>query len=378
MTYEQALAVAQAGETDEDILIIDGVTRAIMVPSGQQFFGVMTDKDVERRKFRCPKVVGDNIDLSQMHLYIHYENGAGKAGAYMIRDMAVNGDYITFSWVLGENLLLYKGTVNFLLCAKKADTNGIIKNVWNTLPAEGTVSEGMEAVDVVEESRNPDVIEQMLVLLENVSDQPNIANVQVRENIKAGDKVPTLWGKVRKWFLDLGTAAFCSVVNNLAYEAENGVLDARQGKKLNEAIAKINKTLGDSDISAIGDGTVTNAISTLNSKPTPSIINESCNFTHTGSGKYEYTNVKIIIPKGSIAILKYEAVWNKGKPSGAALSKSDTVLDDFTIASKCEDIHPICNSYILKADADLTTLYVWAKYSVKGTENIKICGIILN
>ena len=267
MTYEQALAVAQAGETDEDILIIDGVTRAIMVPSGQQFFGVMTDKDVERRKFRCPKVVGDNIDLSQMHLYIHYENGAGKAGAYMIRDMAVNGDYITFSWVLGENLLLYKGTVNFLLCAKKADTNGIIKNVWNTLPAEGTVSEGMEAVDVVEESRNPDVIEQMLVLLENVSDQPNIANVQVRENIKAGDKVPTLWGKVRKWFLDLGTAAFCSVVNNLAYEAENGVLDARQGKKLNEAIAKINKTLGDSDISAIGDGTVTNAISTLNSKP---------------------------------------------------------------------------------------------------------------
>ena len=106
----------------------------------------------------------------------------------------------------------------------------------------------------------------MLTLLKNVSDEPVFTEARTRENVTNGDKVPVLWGKVKKWFADLGTAAFCKVVNNLTTAAEGGVLDARQGKELNDALAKLNKLMGNTDISGIGNGTVTGALLTLNSK----------------------------------------------------------------------------------------------------------------
>lgn len=123
--------------------------------------------------------------------------------------------------------------------------------------------EGLEAADEVVD-RNPDIIEQMLTLLKNVSDEPVFTEARTRENVTNGDKVPVLWGKVKKWFADLGTAAFCKVVNNLTTAAEGGVLDARQGKELNDALAKLNKLIGNTDISGIGDGTVTDALSVIN------------------------------------------------------------------------------------------------------------------
>lgn len=168
-------------------------------------------------------------------------------------------------------MVAYKGQIKFIVCAKKGD--GTIPE-WNTTIAEGTVLEGLEATDEVVE-RNPDIIEQMLTLLKNVSDEPVFTEARTRENVTNGDKVPVLWGKVKKWFADLGTAAFCKVVNNLTTAAEGGVLDARQGKELNDALAKLNKLIGNTDISDIGNGTVTNALSVLNNnlknKPTFSL-----------------------------------------------------------------------------------------------------------
>ena len=85
-------------------------------------------------------------------------------------------------------------------------------------------------------------------------------------------------GKIKKWLADLGTAAFCSVVNNLTTTAEGGVLDARQGKNLSDALTKLNTLMGSTDISSIGGGTLTGAISELNSNRTISItIKESTN-----------------------------------------------------------------------------------------------------
>lgn len=72
-----------------------------------------------------------------------------------------------------------------------------------------------------------------------------------------GESLGTLFGKVAKWLSDLKAAAFCAVANNLTTTASGSVLDARQGKTLSDK-------LGTTDISAIGDGTVTGAISTAN------------------------------------------------------------------------------------------------------------------
>lgn len=264
MTEQEALMLAQAGIDGSGTLLIDADTRSIYVPESEKFFGVESDQNVERKKFKCPKIVGDNIDLSTLHLYINYQNGNGNKDSYMIQDMAVSGEYITFSWVLSRNVAAYKGTVRFIFCAKKADNSGNLVNEWNTTVAEGEVIEGLEATATVADN-NPDIIEQMLTLLKNVSDEPVFTEARTRENVTNGDKVPVLWGKVKKWFADLGTAAFCKVVNNLTTAVDGGVLDARQGKELNDALVKLNKLMGSADISGIGNGTVTGALLALNS-----------------------------------------------------------------------------------------------------------------
>lgn len=70
-----------------------------------------------------------------------------------------------------------------------------------------------------------------------------------RENIKSGESCATIFGKIKKFFTDLKTVAFTGsytdlsnkpeIVNNLASTSAGKVLDARQGKALDEA--KLNK-----------------------------------------------------------------------------------------------------------------------------------------
>lgn len=60
-----------------------------------------------------------------------------------------------------------------------------------------------------------------------------------RENIASNEKINTIFGKIKKWLGDLGTAAFLDVINNLTTtESGQGVLDAYMGKLLNDAIEK--------------------------------------------------------------------------------------------------------------------------------------------
>lgn len=141
MTIEEALE-ASAVELVNDIFLINPESRVITVPESEKIFGVYNDGNTERKHFRCPKIVGDNIDLSAMHLYINYQNANGQKYPYLIEDVQTDGDYITFSWLIGPDVVAYKGQVKFILCAKK-DAN----LEWNTTLAEGTVLEGLEATD---------------------------------------------------------------------------------------------------------------------------------------------------------------------------------------------------------------------------------------
>lgn len=167
MTIDEALA-ASVVEPVNDIFEIDPETRVITVPASEKLFGVANDGNSERKHFRCPKIVGDNIDLSTMHLYINYQNANGQKYPYLVEDVQTDGDYITYSWLIGPDVVAYKGQIKFIVCAKKGD--GTIPE-WNTTIAEGTVLEGLEATDEVVE-RNPDIIEQILTRLDNVTEIP--------------------------------------------------------------------------------------------------------------------------------------------------------------------------------------------------------------
>ena len=165
MTIEEALE-ASAVELVNDIFTVNPESRVITVPESEKIFGVYNDGNTERKHFRCHKIVGDNIDLSAMHLYINYQNANGQKYPYLVEDVQTDGDYITFSWLIGPDVVAYKGQVKFILCAKK-DT----ALEWNTTLAEGVVLEGLEATDEVVD-RNPDIIEQILTRLDNVTEIP--------------------------------------------------------------------------------------------------------------------------------------------------------------------------------------------------------------
>lgn len=63
-----------------------------------------------------------------------------------------------------------------------------------------------------------------------------------RNNVSTGESLATLFGKIKKCFSDLGTAAFKTVANNLTTTDEGYVLDARQGKELSDI--KVDKIFG--------------------------------------------------------------------------------------------------------------------------------------
>ena len=64
-----------------------------------------------------------------------------------------------------------------------------------------------------------------------------------RQNIATGDTFSTLFGKIAKWFSDLGTAAFQGVSNVLTQTSSGYVLDARQGKTLADRIGTLSSLL---------------------------------------------------------------------------------------------------------------------------------------
>lgn len=64
-----------------------------------------------------------------------------------------------------------------------------------------------------------------------------------RENIASGEKLNIILGKIRKWFADIKGAAFQDVSNTLTTTEAGKVLDARQGKVLDEKVTeKVDKT----------------------------------------------------------------------------------------------------------------------------------------
>ena len=147
---------------------INGDTRDIIVPDEYHIFGVESDENVTRIPFICPKIVGDNVDLTGYSLYINYINGAGLGGIYVVDDVVTSGDNITFSWLLSRNVTAKAGTVSYIICAKKSGTDTKVTNEWNTKIATGTVSSGIETYDTVVQ-QSSDVINKLLKLTQGQS-----------------------------------------------------------------------------------------------------------------------------------------------------------------------------------------------------------------
>lgn len=153
-----------------DVIVINAETRTIELPESEKLFGVESDKASERKYFKCPKIVGDNIDLSALNLFINFKNANNEGDIYPIDDVEVDGDYIAFSWKLSKKVTAYKTDasknqlLSFIFCAKNGEGP---ENEWNTtICSDGIVLEGLEPGESIVED-NPDIIQYILERLES-------------------------------------------------------------------------------------------------------------------------------------------------------------------------------------------------------------------
>ena len=121
MTTDQLLTLLEAeidpADEEQKYCIIDPDTREIYVDPIYQILGVESDEKAERILFRCPKIVGDNLDLTQYQIRINYQNANGQKGQYLVDDVTVDDDDIIFSWLLHRPVTAYQGNVRFIVCA---------------------------------------------------------------------------------------------------------------------------------------------------------------------------------------------------------------------------------------------------------------------
>lgn len=134
---------------------------------------------LRKKYFKCPKIVGNNIDLLKHKIYVVYQKAnenittlMGEVGKYWCEDAKVDetGDYIEFSWLLSGNVLGEQGFIAFKVVAVYTDTEtGELKTRWNTVPSIGlvrfTLSDGEEITE-----QYADVISQLLQRMDAVED----------------------------------------------------------------------------------------------------------------------------------------------------------------------------------------------------------------
>jgi hypothetical protein len=146
MTIDEIFATMadEGAEGGHEYLIIDPETRAITVPESERIFGVTGDELADRKYFMCPRYVGDGLDLAGMFLTVYFRTATDYEDGYLVDDVAVNGEYITFSWLLSSSVTEYKGTVQFSVCADLPNTAEKRRPDWNTTLASGEVLEGLD------------------------------------------------------------------------------------------------------------------------------------------------------------------------------------------------------------------------------------------
>lgn len=168
---DQISTLADMGNAAESGIycVIDPETRVIDVPEEYSLLGVVSDEKVERVWFQCPKVVGDNIDLSKLQIRVNYQNANTEKDQYIVTDVQTEGDNIVFSWLLSRKVTAYQGTVSFIVCAVKV-SGETIQNEWNTTLATAQVLEGLEVDTPEPTEEQSDVIAQLLQIVKDTSD----------------------------------------------------------------------------------------------------------------------------------------------------------------------------------------------------------------
>lgn len=278
MIAEELLKQMSAEPFAEEMVccVIDPETRGIDVPAEYQLLGVESDEKVERMYFQCPKIVGDNIDLSKLALRVNFRNANDQKDQYIVDDVEISGDNITFSWLLSRRVTQYKGNVSFIVCAVKASGEEIT-NEWNTTLATAQVLEGLEA-DITLPEEDTDVVKQLIaVATQKITDVQNAtssantaasnADIKAQEAANAAEDARGVIDQITKdSYLHTTTQTFVDTVKasptaygNAIPEQIEGYIkqDTTKGLQLFDAKTVLSSQIQSKVLTCNNDGSVT-------------------------------------------------------------------------------------------------------------------------
>lgn len=278
MIAEELLKQMSAEPFAEEMVccVIDPETRVIDVPEEYQLLGVESDEKVERMYFQCPKIVGDNIDLSKLALRVNFRNANDQKDQYIVDDVEISGDNITFSWLLSRRVTQYKGNVSFIVCAVKASGEEIT-NEWNTTLATAQVLEGLEA-DITLPEEDTDVVKQLIaVATQKITDVQNAissantaasnADIKAQEAANAAEDARGVIDQITKdsylhtttqTFVDTVKASPTAYGNAIPEQIEGDIRqDTTKGLQLFDAKTVLSSQIQSKVLTCNNDGSVT-------------------------------------------------------------------------------------------------------------------------
>lgn len=164
-----------------EYLIIDPETRKITIPKSEQLFGVYGEGNIERKYFKCPKIVGDNVDLSNCYIFVNYYTAKGLPGKYNAKDVNVDGENITFSWELKPDIFDANEDTSIYFAVEAKNKDKV--EAFRTCPATGKAKETIDTDKEIEETY-ADVILDLISRVDTLEKEP-ISEEQIEKSVKS-------------------------------------------------------------------------------------------------------------------------------------------------------------------------------------------------
>lgn len=164
-----------------EYLIIDPSTRKITIPKSEQLFGVYGEGNIERKHFKCPKIVGDNVDLSDCYIFVNYYTAKGLPGKYTVKDVNVDGENITFSWELKQHIFDANEDTSIYFAVEAKNKDKV--EVFRTSPATGKAKETIDTDTEIEDTY-ADAILDLISRVDTLEKEP-ISEEQIEKSVKS-------------------------------------------------------------------------------------------------------------------------------------------------------------------------------------------------
>lgn len=212
---------------------------------------------------------------------------------------------------------------------------------------------------------------------------PEFSVAATRENIMTGESLPTLFGKIKKYFTDLKGHAFNDTVNNLTTSTTGSALDASQGNVLQGEVDEINSNLDTLQFGELAGGknlifeeiygylsTATNIHIDNASTSYVFYANKGKHYTFsspiepTANGGIRVGNIQNKVPKDSEVVQDYQVLADKSfiaNKTGyyfvyvynSKVENVDVQIEEGTQATEYEPYFP-SNKMLAKEKADKT------------------------